>query len=203
MAEPWILILYRAPSEPSTARVTIWRRLHKLGAIYVGPSACLLPARLEAGSALHDAAEALRQGGGSLDTYTVEAFAQEAEASLEARYNAARDAEYAEIVERAEGVVQELELEGSRGKYTYAEVEENETALARLRRLLRRIRGRDIFGATGRPSAQAAVARAEERLEEFVDLTASREGQNGGPPIPHSAVLLDDPTRTHREETDE
>jgi hypothetical protein len=43
---PWPLIAYNTPKQPSTARVTAWRRLHRLGALYIGPSTCLLPAGL-------------------------------------------------------------------------------------------------------------------------------------------------------------
>ena len=53
----WVLIAYRTPKQPSTARVAAWRRLHRLGALYVGPSTCLLPAELAGEQALAAVAE--------------------------------------------------------------------------------------------------------------------------------------------------
>lgn len=88
---------------------------------------------------------------------------------------AARDAEYAEVVERAAALVEELSREAARGKLTFAEVEENEADLARLERWLRRVRARDLFGAPGRAAAEAAVQRAAARLEEFTAQAIARD----------------------------
>jgi hypothetical protein len=178
LAERWILVFYRAPSEPSSTRVSAWRRLHRLGALYVGPSACLIPVRLQPEASLADIGLDLRNAGGDLEAYRVEAFAEEAEAALEARYNAARDEEYAELVERAQGVVDELKREGANGKFTFAEVDENEADLVKLRRWHRRIRARDLFQAPGQLAAKAAIDAAEALLENFVQIASAREDQS-------------------------
>src|SRR5262252_7897820 len=138
MAERWTLIFYRAPAQPSSARVTAWRRLHRLGAVYLGPSSCLLPTRLEVDDDLQEIAATLVRAGGSLQSLTVAEFSDESEQRLEALYNAARDAEYGEVIERAEALVGELEREGARDKFTFAEVEENDADLAKLQRWARR-----------------------------------------------------------------
>jgi hypothetical protein len=39
----WILISYRIPREPSTKRITIWRRLRRLGALQIGEGVAALP----------------------------------------------------------------------------------------------------------------------------------------------------------------
>ena len=176
--ERWILIFYRAPSEPSSARVSAWRRLHRLGAVFVGPSACLIPLRLQPEAGLADIANGLQGAGGTLDAYRVEAFADEAEAGLEARYSAARNEEYAELLERAQGVVDELKREGAKGKFTFAEVDENEADLVKLRRWLRRIRSRDLFQASGRAAAEAAINAAEAMLDSFAQIASARDDQS-------------------------
>lgn len=169
---PWLLITYRAPKEPSTARVAAWRRLHRLGALYIGPSTCLLPAELAQGEALTTAAEGVTTAGGTFDTLRIEAFDREAEQLLLARVNAARDAEYGEVIERAEALIAELRREGERGKFTFAEVEENEADLAKLTRWLDTVRRRDRFGAACRSRAEAAVEKAERHLHTFVERSA-------------------------------
>lgn len=179
----WLLITYRAPKEPSTARVAAWRRLHRLGAIYIGPSTCLVPIELlPHDGALDTVAEGVTKAGGSFDVFRVDAFAPDAERALLARFNTARDAEYAEVVERAEALVAELRREGERGKFTFAEVEENEADLAKLQRWLEAVRRRDRFRSSRRAEAEAAVQAAEERLRTFVERSAQAEEHEPEPP---------------------
>lgn len=171
----WVLVVYRAPQTPSTARVAAWRRLHRLGALYVGPSVCLIPDGLTDRRALDRIAGGVRSAGGTFDLFVVEAFAEQTRALLAERFNAARDAEYAEVVERAQALVAELEREGGRGKYTFAEVEENEADLGKLRHWLETVRGRDLFGAPGSSAAEQAVRQAAEALQRFAERAARLE----------------------------
>ena len=39
----WLLLVYRVPSEPASKRVTIWRDLKRLGALYLQQCVCLVP----------------------------------------------------------------------------------------------------------------------------------------------------------------
>jgi Protein ChrB, N-terminal len=177
MPTEWVLVAYRAPAEPSTARVAAWRRLHRLGGLYIGSSVCLIPRALARPGALDHVAEGVRAAGGTFDVLVVEAFAEEAQALLAGRFNAARDAEYAEVVERAEALQAELEWEGERGKFTFAEVEENEADLVKLQRWLQTVAGRDLLGAPGRPGAEAAVGAAAEAVRRFAERAARMEGE--------------------------
>jgi hypothetical protein len=175
MAESWTLVTYQAPASPSTARVAAWRGLHGLGALYLGPSVCVLPSRLADPAALEPIASRVRAGGGTFQMMSVEAFGAESEVYLQQRCNEARAAEYAEIVERAQALVAELAREGAREKFTFAEVEENEADLVRLRQWFRRVAVRDLFGCAARADAEAAVHDAAERLAAFVDEAIGRE----------------------------
>jgi hypothetical protein len=175
----WVLIAYRTPAQPSTARVAAWRRLHRLGALYVGPSTCLLPAELADERGLATVAEGITSAGGAIDRLRIAAFAPEAEQQLRARFNAERDEEYTEVVERAEALVAELAAESARGRFTFAEVEENDVELAKLRRWLAAVGDRDRFGAEGRRRAEESVRRAGERLHEFAERSASVEDPGG------------------------
>ena len=64
-------------------------------------------------------------------------------------FRAARDAEYAEVVERAPALLAELEMERARGRATYAEVEESEADLVRFQGWLAKIEARDYFDSPG------------------------------------------------------
>jgi hypothetical protein len=171
----WLLICYRAPKQPSTARVAAWRRLHRLGALYVGPSTCLLPVGLAEDRALATVADGITGAGGSIDTFRIEAFTAEAQQALLERFNADRDAEYAEVVERAQALIGELDRESERGKFTFAEVEENDADLVKLRRWLEAIGRRDQYGATGRARAEQAVQEADVALRVFTERSAEAD----------------------------
>jgi hypothetical protein len=179
-AQGWILFFYKAPKLPSSARVAAWRRLHKLGAVYLGPSACALPARLEVDAELERVAGSLASAGGSSEMFVVAQLSEESESRLEGLYNAARDAEYDELIERADALIAELEREGAGDKFTFAEVEENEADLAKLRRWAARIRWRDVFGASRRATAEAAVRAAQERLDGFAWIAPERDSEANG-----------------------
>jgi len=124
--------------------------------------------------ALDQIADGVRSAGGSFDILAIEAFAAETRVLLADRFNAARDAEYAEVVERAEALEAELGREGGSGKFTFAEVEENEADLAKLRRWLKTVIDRDVFGAAGRQPAEEAVRRAATALQHFTERSAER-----------------------------
>ena len=115
-------------------------------------------------------------GGGSIDQFRITAFAPESEQAVRERFNSERDAEYTEVVERAVALVAELDRESERERFTFAEVEENEAELVKLRRWLKVIAGRDRYGAAGRARAEAAVEEAARRLREFTERSVSEDG---------------------------
>jgi len=69
----------------------------------------------------------------------------------------------------------ELEREGGKGKFTFAEVEENEADLGKLRRWLQTLRDRDLFGAGGRDAADLAVREAGDALQRFAERAAAQD----------------------------
>lgn len=163
----WILVTYSAPTEPSTARVAVWRGLKRLGALYLAASVCVLPAGARREALLEKIGGSLRSGGGTFEVHRIAAFAGSEEADLITRFNAARNAEYDEIVESAERTLAELRRESDAGKLSFAEVEENEADTTRLRKWLRRVMDRDVFGAPRRVAAASAVNEAEDMLSDF------------------------------------
>src|SRR5215203_6083390 len=79
----------------------------------------------------------------------------------------ARDAEYAEVLSKCRDFHAELERERAMGKFTFAELEENEEDLDKLGAWLRKVELRDRFGAPSAQEARAAVLACREDLEAF------------------------------------
>jgi hypothetical protein len=124
----WLMFMYQVPSEPSRLRTAVWRRLKALGAVYAAHSVAVLPESPEAERALR--AEVGQMGGAA---QLVRAEPLLGQADFTARYNQARDEEYAEVIGRCEDFLAEIAKEAGAGHFSYAELEENDEDLAKLR----------------------------------------------------------------------
>jgi hypothetical protein len=169
VAEPisWLVLVYRVPSEPSRLRAAAWRRLKALGAVYLANSVAALPASADAERALRSLRNEIGEMGGSAQLLSASALVGEAD--VVATFNAARDEEYTEIVSRCEDFVAEIERESAAGKFTYAELEENDEDLVKLRGWLEKVRARDALGAGLSNDAGRALERCRQALERFAE----------------------------------
>jgi DNA repair exonuclease SbcCD ATPase subunit len=163
----WLLVSVSTAGAAAALRVQVWRKLRSLGALYLQQSVCLLPARDNVEREMRRLADRVRRQGGTCRLMHV-ILADEAErAQVLAEMNAARDQEYAEVLDRLPEFVAELDTERARGRTTYAEVEEAEADLQRYQSWLAKIAARDYFGAPRGQEAQAAVAAAAAELTAF------------------------------------
>jgi cell division protein FtsB len=163
----WLLFIYRVPQDPPGRRTYVWRRLKDLGAAYLQQAAAILPddpARRQALAALQ--ARIATYGGEAslLETHSPSARWEE---ETIARFNQARDAEYAELYESVERLEDEMARESRRGKFTFAELEDLESDWDKLGRWRERIAARDFFGAPGRLATDVVLDRARASLDEF------------------------------------
>jgi hypothetical protein len=150
-----------------TLRVQVWRKLRSLGALYLQQSVCLLPARDDVVRQVCRLVDRIRHQGGTVRVLRMRFADPAEERSLIAEFNDARDAEYAEVLERIPALRQELAHERARGRATYAEVEESEADLERFRSWLAKIAARDYFAAPAGEPARAAVDEAAADLTAF------------------------------------
>lgn len=156
-------------------RVQVWRKLRSLGALYLQQSVCLLPAREDVVREVRRLVDRVRHQGGQARALRM-AFTEPAdERAVVADFNAARDVEYAEVLERLPELRRELADERSRGNVTYAEVEESEADLERFRSWLGKIAARDYFESPGGQAARDAVLQAADELAAFEEAALSAD----------------------------
>jgi len=93
-------------------------------------------------------------------------------------FNAARDNEYEEIIDRCEDFLRQVSKEWDANHFTYAELEENDVDLVKLKGWLERIQGRDVFGAARLQETIEAVDRCERSLEEYAARVYAEEGED-------------------------
>jgi hypothetical protein len=161
----WLLLIYRIPSEPTRLRAGVWRRLKGLGAIYLQNSAAALPMSPAAERALRKLRHEITEMSGTAVLMSCQALAGEEE--VRAAFQAARDDEYEEIVDKCQDFMGQLDKEYQAEHFTYAELEENEEDLVKLRNWFAKVTDRDVFDAPGRAATQEALATCERALEEY------------------------------------
>jgi DNA-binding transcriptional regulator PaaX len=163
--EGWLLLIYRVPAEPTRLRATVWRRIKSLGAIYLQNAVAALPASPASERAFRKLRREITEMSGTAVLMSCTALAGEAQ--VRAAYQKARNDEYEEIVDRCEDFLQQVQKEYTANHFTYAELEENEVDLVKLRNWLARVTERDAFGADGRDAVLKALAECEQSLEAY------------------------------------
>lgn len=152
----WVFLAYRLPREPSTPRITVWRKLRRLGVVQVVDGLVALPLDARAREQLEWIADEVIEAGGESSLWIAEAASSRVERELAAQMAAAVAAEYATVIAEAEASVGESDARRRR-------------TLARLRREMRRIHSRDFFPPREADLAVAAV----ERLAAAVEVASS------------------------------
>ena len=164
----WLLLIYQLPKGSSSARTTIWREVRRLGVLSLQHAVCLLPLSEDNRTAYERIAGRIEEEYGGeasiLETASPDDAWHERTVS---RFNAARDEEYEEVVDETERFREEIERERRKGKFTFAELEDEESNLERLHKYLAQVEDRDAFGAEGRSRAAREVERCAGVLEAF------------------------------------
>jgi hypothetical protein len=146
----WVLLSYRLPREPSTPRITVWRKLKRLGVGQLGDGLVTLPADARTREQLEWIAAEIGEAGGEASLWLAQPISVDQEGDVAARMAAARAAEYQAVIDE----VQVASAAGDRDARRIAD---------RLQAELRRIARRDYFPPPVRDVAQAAVRTLRER----------------------------------------
>jgi hypothetical protein len=177
----WTVVLVQVPSEPSRHRVAVWRELRKVGAVPVAAGAWALPASAAFEEALGRAATLTRNGGGTFAVLDVTPRDDEAEGVLRHAYTAARLDEWHEFEADCGKFEAEIAKEIAKAKLTFAELEEEEQSLDRLRRWYRELKRRDVFALPEAGAAEQRLRACETALEGYADqVYDAMHGRSGG-----------------------
>ena len=171
----WLLLIYRVPPEPTRLRSTVWRRIKSLGAIYLQNSVAALPASPANERSLRKLRREILDMSGTAILLSAAALAGDAE--VRAAFLAARNDEYEEIVDKCEDFLRQVQKEYDENHFTYAELEENEEDLVKLKNWYAKIVERDAFGANGRPATERALESCEQSLEAYAARVYAEEAE--------------------------
>ncbi len=119
-------------------------------------------------------AETVRAQGGHATVLI--ARAAEGDAAMVEHFHADRTREYAELRERCQGFLDEIEKERAAGKFTFAELEELEDDHEKLAAWMTKIRARDFFPDAEGTSAEGALRDCAAARDAFAQAVYAREG---------------------------
>jgi hypothetical protein len=140
----WVLLCYRLPREPSTPRITVWRKLKRLGVAQLADGLVTLPADARTHEQLAWIAQEITEADGQASIWLARPASIEQEREVARAMADARADEYdAVIVESTAALREDARIQ--------------RRAAERLRDTLRRIERRDYFPPPQREVARAAV----------------------------------------------
>ena len=171
----WLLLIYRVPPEPTRLRSTVWRRIKSLGAIYLQNSVAALPAGPVAERSLRKLRREILEMSGTAVLLSAAVLAGESE--VRGAFQTARNDEYEEIVDKCQDFLRQVQKEWDENHFTYAELEENEVDLVKLRNWFAKVVERDVFGADGRAATEQALDACEQSLEAYAARVYAEEAE--------------------------
>lgn len=164
----WRVLIYRVPTEPASKRVSVWRDLKRIGALYLQQCACIFPDLPSVTEDVRQVAAKIPALGGETFLLDVPRLQPEDETRIIEAFRDLRASEYAEIIEECETkFVNEIEFERFRENYTFEEAEEIEQDLEKIRRWYDRVVARDWFAGDRRDEVEAWLARCQSLLDQF------------------------------------
>ena len=179
--ESWLLLTYRVPPDPPRRRVALWRKLKGMGAVYLQSGVCLLPRTDEHRRALKLIENEIASMEGEAVLLESAPLDKSQNDKVVARFNADRDEEYRELLGRCGDFEAEIAKERADNHFTYAELEENDVDLKKLKNWFDKIRKIDFYGAVLAEQALTRLAACDALLEGYAQdvFTAQEENKPG------------------------
>lgn len=149
----WVFLTYSLPRDPSTPRLSLWRRLRRLGVVQLADGLVALPADVRTREQLEWAADHTIASGGRAGVWLARPTTRAQERELAHTMNSARAEEYQVIIDDALAALDADESDRVR-------------ALRRLRAENNRVRRRDYFRPPAREQARQSLAALAATLQD-------------------------------------
>lgn len=176
--QSWLLLTYKVPPEPAKGRVAVWRKIKAMGAVYLQNGVCLLPKtddHLRRLKMLENDIAELAGESVLLETVGLDRGQEE---KVIARFNGDRDEEYREFLGKCADFEAEIAKETADEHFTYAELEENDEDLKKLRNWLAKIGKLDFYGSGLAGQATDRLAECEALLDAYAHRVFDAQDEN-------------------------
>lgn len=167
----WLLLIHQIPPKPSYLRVKIWRRIQRIGAVAIKNTVYVLPQSEQANEDLQWVLREIVEGGGDGTICEARFVDGLSDTQVEALFQAARDADYAQLAEEARRLERDVRSALARPEKR-AQVE---AELARLQRRFTEVTALDFCGAPGRRAVEELLSDLDARMKD----TGAAAGKRG------------------------
>lgn len=161
-APRWVVLSSRLPREPSRLRLSVWRRLRRLGALLLNESVWILPTGDRTREAFEWVAQEIEEQGGTVFLWEATSLGGSQDQELVARFVAEANQRYQSIA----GAVEETLRLLTRDRRKEPPLTQPLRRLRVLERTLRLEQKRDWFRAPGYHTARAAIEDAVAQVED-------------------------------------
>lgn len=167
MKYQWLLFCPQLPATPSSPRVMVWRRMRSAGALGLNNGLWILPYNDTAEQFIQEMKAYVESQGGTSKTFIANALDGMTETEIIERFNQDRAEEYAEFKEQCLDFLAEIEKEIGRKNFSFAEYEENEQDLDKLKVWLAKVKQRDFTGGEQAQEANDWLEKCQQALNGF------------------------------------
>jgi hypothetical protein len=152
-----------------------------VGAVYLQNGVCLLPRTDDHLRRLKIIENEIAEMEGEAVLLETVALDRTQEEKILERFNKDRNEAYQEFLEQCGGFEAEIAKERAAGKFTFAELEENDEDLKKLRSWLEKIRKLDFHGASLAGEAAERLSQCEALLDAFAKQVFEAQNENRWP----------------------
>lgn len=177
----WLMLTYKIPPEPARKRVSVWRKLKGMGAVYLQGGVCLLPKTDDHLRRLKVLENEIAEAEGEALLLTTVGLDQKQQEKIIARFNADRDEEYKELISKCVAFEAEIAEETRVQHFTYAELEENEQEYKKFKDWIAKIQKLDFYKAPRADEAVEYLKRSEAVLDAYAHNVFAAQEENRPP----------------------
>ena len=164
MPQPWTILVYRIPSQPTKLRLNVWRKLCALGALYLQDAVCVLPSRPDLDAALREVYEIVLESGGTAHLFCSTVMEPDTEATIVDDFRKLADDRLATIRVRLDATLEMLS-----GRVGLADLEVAEESLKRERVAYLRSQHISYLGGTQESEVESRLERLRLMLDGIRD----------------------------------
>ena len=153
-AAPWLLLVFSLTKKGASLRVTVWRKLHRFGAVTLGNSGYLIPNTVDNRERFEWLATAIRSEQGEASIVEVKAIDNYSTPQLKQKFIEARDRDYQALLTE----IRKVSASSSRN-----------VKATRMRQRLQEIASVDFFDSPIRAKVEGALNTLEKRKSDYVN----------------------------------
>lgn len=167
MENKWLLFCPQLPATPSSPRVMIWRRMRSADSVGLDNGLWILPFNDSTEQFIQEIKTYVESQGGNSKIFVANALNETTDTEILERFRKDRAEEYFELKEQCIDFLAEIEKETKRQNFSFAEYEENEQDLDKLKVWLSRVKQRDFLGGEPAQDADNWLEKCQQALNSF------------------------------------